>query len=135
MFVLGVKRIRKIFSTTRGVWFGRKTKSNGKSFLLTVKYEGLKCKIDYTSILLSNHFQKKRTRERVREREREAGHLNLRSTPSPSGPCLSPPIEQSSTPLPICPVSLFLPLPAMSPIYHFSLYPCRANHRKKSDSP
>ena len=59
-FVMGVKRIRKIFYTTRGVWLGWKTKSNGKSFPLTVKYEGLKCKIDYTSILPSNHFQRKK---------------------------------------------------------------------------
>ena len=79
-FVSGVKRIQKIFSTTKGVWFGRKIKSNGKSFLWTVKYEGLKCKIDYTSILPSNHFRKKKRtepRERVRESrppsERERG--------------------------------------------------------------
>ena len=72
------------------------------------------------------------------QREREAGHLNLRLTPSPSGSCLSPLIKQRSTPLLICLVSLFLPLPPlppMSPIYHFSLYSCRANHRKTSDPP
>ena len=75
-----------------------------------------------------NHFQRKkgtepRERERgrspleserespiVREREREASHLNLRSTPPLSGPCLSPPIY---------PISLFLPLPPMSSIYPF----------------
>ena len=37
-----------------------------KSHSLTVKYVGLQCKIDYTSILLSNHFQ-------PRQRERERG--------------------------------------------------------------
>ena len=31
-FVSSVKRIRKIFSINKGVWFGRKTKSNEKSF-------------------------------------------------------------------------------------------------------
>ena len=108
---------------------------------MTVKYEGLKCKIDYTSILPSNHFQRKKKnlnpeREREREREpptnkeREAGHLNSRSTPSPPRLYLSPPIKQSSNPLPICPLSLFLPLPPMSPIYPFFLYPCQANHHK-----
>ena len=81
MFVSGAKRKRKIFYTTKGVWIGRKTKSNRKSFLLTVKYEGLKCKIDYTSILPSNHFQrekkkkkKKKKKTQHRERERETAH-------------------------------------------------------------
>ena len=31
--------------------------------------------------------------------------------------------------------SLFFPLPPMSPIYPFSLYPCWANHRKMSNLP
>ena len=74
MFVSGVKRIRKIFYTTKGVWLGRKIKSNGKSFPLTVKYEGLKCKIDYTYILSSNYFQRKKKekkKEKTPDRERE----------------------------------------------------------------
>ena len=72
MFISGVKRIQKIFYTTKGVWLGRKTKSNGKSFPLTVKYEGLKCKIDYTSILSSNYFQRKKKKKKHQtERERE----------------------------------------------------------------
>ena len=79
MFVSGVKRIRKIFYTTKGVWLGQKIKSNGKSFPLTIKYEGLKCKIDYTSILPSNHFQRKKKknlnleRKRTTHRQRERG--------------------------------------------------------------
>ena len=97
-FVSSVKRIRKIFSINKGVWFGRKTKSNGKSFSLTVKYEDLKCKIDYTSILPSNHFRKrkekknktKREREPPTVKEREAGHLNLRLTPQPLDRTQSP---------------------------------------------
>ena len=68
--------------------------------------------------------KKKKKKEPNREREREADRLNLRSTPPPFGPCLSPLI---------CPISLFLLLPPMSPIYPFSLYPCRANHRKRSN--
>ena len=55
----------------RSVWVCWKTQSNEKSFLLIVKYQGLKCKIDYTSILLSNHFQFYLNPERERERERE----------------------------------------------------------------
>ena len=98
-FVSSVKRIRKIFSINKGVWFGRKTKSNGKSFSLTVKYEDLKCKIDYTSILPSNHFRKrkekknqtKREREPPTVKEREAGHLNLRLT--------LPPLDRTQSPL------------------------------------
>ena len=78
--------------------------------------------------LPSNHFLKKKKKKKKvtepREREREADRLNLRSTPPPFGPCLSPLI---------CPISLFLLLPPMSPIYPFSLYPCRANHRKRSN--
>ncbi|KAF3945470.1 hypothetical protein CMV_028148 [Castanea mollissima] len=67
-------------------------------------------------------------RELPKVKEREAGHLNPRSTPPPSGSCLSLLIKQSLTPSPICPLSLFLPLPPISPIYPFSLYPCQANH-------
>ena len=75
--------------------------------MLIVKCGWLKCKIDYKSILPSNHFQKKKNRterERVSEREppivreRETGHLNLRSTTLPFGSCLSPSIKQRSTP-------------------------------------
>ena len=38
----------------------RKLSQTENHFLLTVKYEGLKCKINYTSILHSNHFQRER---------------------------------------------------------------------------
>ena len=100
--------------------------SNRKLFPLTVKWACLKCKIDYRSILPTNHFWKKKKKKKKKNwtkreseserepptvREREAGNLNLRSTPPPSGPCLSPLIKQRLTPLLICPVSLFLPLP------------------------
>ena len=94
--------------------------------------------------LPSNHFPKRKKKKKNRTKrergrspsesvrepptvtKRKARHLNLRSTPPPSGPCLSPSI---------CPVFLFLPVPPMSPIYPFSLYPCRANHHKTSDPP
>ena len=50
---------------------GRKTQSNGKSFLLTVKYQPLRCKINYTSNLPSNHLHSFFTSIRTkRERER-----------------------------------------------------------------
>ena len=80
---------------------------------MIVKCGWLECKIDYRSILPSNHFPKKKkkkkksTKPRERERpvtftqresetkspivkKREAGYLNLRSTAPPSRPCLSP---------------------------------------------
>ena len=77
-FVSGVKRIWKIFSTNRGDWFGLKTKLNEKSFSLTIKYEELKCKIDYTSILPSNHFQKKKGKKNQTKRERAAHYQRER---------------------------------------------------------
>ena len=46
--------------------------SNGKSFSLTVKCGWLKCKIDYRSILPSNHFQEKK-KKKTEPRERERG--------------------------------------------------------------
>ena len=46
--------------------------SNGKSFSLTVKCGLLKCKIDYRSILPSNHFQEKK-KKKTEPRERERG--------------------------------------------------------------
>ena len=123
MFVSGVNRIRKIFSTTRGVWFGRKTESNGKSFFLTIKYEGLKCKINYISILPSNHFQKKKkknTRQREREppigRERERGRsleLKIDSTAVWAVPLIADQAKlNSTTDLP------YFSLPLSSSLYH-----------------
>ena len=38
------------------VWVDQKTQSNGKIFPLTVKYQPLRCKINYTSNLPSNHL-------------------------------------------------------------------------------
>ena len=45
---------------------------------LTVKYEDLKCKIDYTSILPSNHFQKKKGKKNQTKRERAAHYQRER---------------------------------------------------------
>ena len=105
MFVFGVKRKRKIFYTTRSVCVGRKTKSNGKSFPLTIKYEGLKCKIDYTSILPSNHFQRKKKnpnleRKRIAHRRRERGRspeLEINSTAVWSMPFITDQAKLNST--------------------------------------
>ena len=116
MFVSGVNRIRKIFSTTRGVWFGRKTESNGKSFFLTIKYEGLKCKINYTSILPSNHFQKKKKKKNWTERERERGRsleLKIDSTAVWAVPLIADQAKlNSTTDLP------YFSLPLSSSLYH-----------------
>ena len=133
--------------------FGRAWKiwSNRKLFPLTVKWACLKCKIDYRSILPTNHLwkkkrkKKKRTepRERVRVREsrplsererpvtwtwdrlhRRRGRASHRWSSKDWLHCWSALFLSSS---------LFLPLPPMSLIYPFSLYPCRANHCKTSD--
>ena len=65
-----------------------KIQSNRKWFLLTVNYQHLKCKIVYTSILLSNHlhphFHPKRERERERERPLTWTPARLPIQPSPS---------------------------------------------------
>ena len=58
------------YFTSWGV-FGLAKKLKWKSFSLIVKYQGLKCKIDYTCILPSNDFQFYPNTERERERERE----------------------------------------------------------------
>ena len=73
VFVLGVKRIWKMFYTMMSVWVGRKIQSNGKSFLVIVKYQPFRCKINYISNLPSDHIhpfssstQTKREREKRR---------------------------------------------------------------------
>ena len=74
VFVSAVKGIWKIFYTMGHVWIGWKIQSNEKWFPLTVKYQPLKCKIVYTSLLPSNQlhpFSAYLNRERERERERE----------------------------------------------------------------
>ena len=61
--------------------------SNRKSFPLTVKCGWLKCKIDYRSILPSNHFQKKNNRTTPKERELKHEHTpHMVQNPSPSSP-------------------------------------------------
>ena len=58
--------------------------ANGKWFSLTVKYQPLKCKIVYTSILPSNHLHPHfHPTQTEKERERETTHLNLGTTPQP----------------------------------------------------
>ena len=112
------------YFTSWGV-FGLAKKLKWKSFSLIVKYQGLKCKIDYTCILPSNDFQFYPNRERERE---------------------------SSTPLPFVAVpltadqaKLFLLLPLSSSLYHpchqsslslsLSLSLSQANHLKSSNPP
>ena len=65
MFVSVVKGIRKIFYTIGSVWIGQKIQSNGKWFLLTVKYQPLKCKIVYTPIFILLERERERERERA----------------------------------------------------------------------
>ena len=62
-FVSAVKEIKKTFYTVLIVWDAQKIRSNRKSHSLTVKYVGYECKIDYTSILLSNHFQPRKRKK------------------------------------------------------------------------
>ena len=65
-FASAVKEIEKTFYAMLAIWDAQKIRSNRKSHSLTLKYVGRQCKTDYTSILLSNHFQHT-------EKERERG--------------------------------------------------------------
>ena len=78
VFVSAVKGICKIFYTMGHVWIGWKIQSNEKWFPLTVKYQPLKCKIVYTSLLPSNQLH---PFSAYLNRERERESLNLRFEP------------------------------------------------------
>ena len=113
--------------------FGLAKKLKWKSFSLIVKYQGLKCKIDYTCILPSNDFQFYPNTEREREREREITWTRAQLHRH-SWPCLSLPIKLSSS-------SFFLSLPpstthVTSPLsLSLSLSLSQANHLKSSNPP
>ena len=58
------------------VWVDQKTQSNGKIFPLIVKYQPLRCKINYTSNLPSNHLHPlSSSTQTKREREKRGEHL------------------------------------------------------------
>ena len=66
------------------VWVGRKIQSNGKSFLVIVKYQPFRCKINYISNLPSDHIHPfssstRTKREREKRRALTVEHRESRS--------------------------------------------------------
>ena len=65
------KEYGKYFTPWEGFGLARKLNQTEKSFLLTVNYQGLRCKIVYTSISPSNHLHLFSASTQKRERGKE----------------------------------------------------------------